>query len=260
MDNKIALSVLLATSLLAGCSTTAEKADATKVNTQVTDSNSEIYDPFEGFNRTMWNFNYTVLDPYFLRPVAVGWDSIPKPVTAGVRNMLSNLDEPASAVNYLLQGKPKKAIIHFNRFWINSTFGLLGLVDVATPAGLPKQDQREFGHVLGHYGVGYGPYVMVPAYGPFTPRQDLGGIVDSTYVPLALLTPWGSLAKWAIEGIDTRARSLNKDALLKNSSDSYILIRDAYFQHQDFIVNDGHASQKENPNAKELSDVLDEID
>ncbi|AVQ86974.1 MULTISPECIES: MlaA family lipoprotein [Plesiomonas] len=254
MDKKTAVSLLVAASLLAGC---AAKPDQAQASSAV---DSQINDPFEGFNRTMWKFNYDVLDPYILRPLAVGWSNTPKPITSGIRNVLSNLDEPASAVNYLLQGQPKEAIVHFNRFWINSTFGLLGLVDVAGAAGMQKENQREFGHVLGHYGVGFGPYVMVPGYGSFTPRQDIGGLVDSTYVPLALITPWGSVAKWALEGIDSRADALDKDALLRNSPDSYILFRDAYFQNQNFIVSGGRAPTTENPNAKELNDVIDEID
>ncbi|ROR07911.1 phospholipid-binding lipoprotein MlaA [Erwinia sp. JUb26] len=220
-------------------------------------------DPLEGFNRSMFNFNYNVLDPYVLRPVAVAWrDYVPVPARNGLGNFFSNLDEPASMVNYFVEGNPYKAMIHFNRFFLNTLLGMGGLIDVASMANpkLAKEEPRAFGSTLGHYGVGYGTYVVVPGYGSFTPREDVGGLVDDLYPPLAWLTWWMSAGKWALEGIETRAQLLDSDAILSNSRDPYAFMRSAYFQHHDFLASDGKLIPQENPNAAAIKDELNDID
>lgn len=116
-------------------------------------------DPLEGFNRAMFNFNYEVLDPYVVRPVAVVWrDYVPQPARNGTSNFLSNLEEPASMVNSFLVGDPYNGMKHFNRFFLNTILGMGGLIDVASMANpkLAKQTPHRFGSTLGHYNVGYG--------------------------------------------------------------------------------------------------------
>jgi ABC-type transporter lipoprotein component MlaA len=89
-------------------------------------------DPLEGFNRSMYNFNYNVLDPYVVRPVAVAWrDYVPQPARNGLSNFTSNLEEPAVMVNYFLQGDPYQGMVHFTRFFLNSILGMGGFIDVA---------------------------------------------------------------------------------------------------------------------------------
>ncbi len=123
---------------------------------------TDVYDPFEGFNRAMFTFNYDYLDPYLVRPVSLAYvNYTPVPIRSGVSNFLANLDEPFSAVNNVVMGNGSKALDHFNRFWINSTLGLLGFIDIASAAGIDKHDKKEFGDAIGHYGVGTGPYFMV---------------------------------------------------------------------------------------------------
>jgi len=220
-------------------------------------------DSLEGFNRSMFNFNYNVLDPYVLRPVAVVWrDYVPMPARNGLGNFFSNLNEPASMVNYFVEGNPYKAMVHFNRFFLNTLLGMGGLIDVASMANpkLAKEEPREFGSTLGHYGVGYGTYVVLPGYGSFTPREDVGGLVDDLYPPLYWLTWWMSAGKWALEGIETRAQLLDSDAILSNSKDPYAFMRAAYFQHHDFLASDGKLIPQENPNAAAIQDDLDDID
>lgn len=220
-------------------------------------------DPLEGFNRSMFNFNYNVLDPYVVRPVAVAWrDYLPQPARNGMSNFFSNLNEPASMVNYFIEGNPYKAMVHFNRFFLNTLLGMGGLIDVATMANpkLAKEENRAFGSTLGHYGVGYGTYVEVPGYGGFTPREDLGGLVDDVYPPLLWLTWWMSAGKWALEGIETRAQLLDSDSILKNSKDPYAFMRTAYFQHHDFLASDGKLIPQENPNAAAIKGDLEDID
>ncbi|MFQ1022933.1 MlaA family lipoprotein [Avibacterium paragallinarum] len=220
-------SVVLGSAMLTGCAT-------------IDPQTGERKDPLEGFNRAMWDFNYKVADPYILKPVAKGWkDYVPQPVKTGIINVANNLDEPASFVNRLLQGEFKKAMVHFNRFWINSIFGLGGLIDWASASPpLRVEEKRRFGDTLGAYGVETGTYVMLPMYGPATPRQDLGNLVDTTYPMLSLLGPWGVL-KWGIQGVNARAKMLDKEALLEQSQDPYVTFREAYFQNLEYRVNDG---------------------
>lgn len=217
-------------------------------------------DPLEGFNRAMWKVNYEYLDPYVLEPVAKGWrDYVPSPVKTGLVNVANNLDEPASFVNRLLEGEGKKAMVHFTRFWFNTIFGLGGLIDFASLTDDLKLDngRRTFGDTLGSYGVPTGPYVMLPAYGAATPRQEIGGIVDTTYPVLSLLaTPW-SIAKWTVQGVDKRAALLGQDALLKQAQDPYTTFREAYFQNLEFKVKDGKVATetKETLSAEELKNI-----
>ncbi|AFJ46314.1 phospholipid-binding lipoprotein MlaA [Shimwellia blattae] len=241
----------LATTLLVGCASSANE-----------DTQGRS-DPFEGFNRTMYNFNYNVLDPYILRPVAVGWrDYMPQPARTGISNFTSNLEEPASMVNYILRGDPYKGMVHFTRFFLNTILGLGGLIDVAGMANpeLRREEPHRFGSTLGHYGVGYGPYLQLPVYGSFTLRQDGGDYADTLYPVLSWLTWPMSIAKWSLEGIETRAQLLDSDGMLRQSSDPYILVREAYFQHNDFIASGGKLKAQENPNAKAIQGDLKDID
>src|SRR5699024_5890407 len=158
------IGIVLSTALLTGCATSS-------CNT------SGCNDPLEGFNRQMFNFNYKVLDPYLVRPAALFWKNyIPSSARTGLLNFTSNLNEPASMVNYLLQGNGHQAAIHFTRFFLNTMIGLGGLIDVASMADkqLHNAHGRQFGSVLGHYGVGYGPYLVLPFYGSATIREDGG--------------------------------------------------------------------------------------
>lgn len=166
---KLRLSALaLGTTLLVGCASSG------------TDQQGRS-DPLEGFNRTMYNFNFNVLDPYIVRPVAVAWrDYVPQPARNGLSNFTGNLEEPAVMVNYFLQGDPYQGMVHFTRFFLNTILGMGGFIDVAGMANpkLQRTEPHRFGSTLGHYGVGYGPYVQLPFYGSFTLRDDGGDMAD----------------------------------------------------------------------------------
>ncbi len=222
--NKMWLVVLLSLFAAIGCSSTPDdQADKAQAN-----------DPFEGFNRSMWTLNYEYLDPYVARPVSLAYvHYTPTPVRYGIINFLANLDEPTSVVNNAVMGNSHKAVDHFNRFMINSTFGIFGLFDVASKVGIPKDEEKDFSDVAGHYGVGNGPYFMVPGYGPFTLRQTTD-LVDSTYGPLSYLNIWASIGKWLFEGMETRAALVPQEAQLDNSPDPYALTRDVYLQRRDY--------------------------
>lgn len=226
--------------VMTGCATTPTEQEGL--------NEPQAYDPIESFNRSMWTINYDYLDPYFVRPVSLAYvNYMPVPIRTGISNFLGNLDEPASMVNNLLMGNGEKALDHFNRFWLNTTFGLVGLIDIASEAGITDHNQKAFSDAIGHYGVGNGPYVMVPGYGPWTVRET-ADLVDSTYVPLSLLNFWASLSKWALEGMETRAAIVNQESMLENSPDPYALTRDIYIQHQDFkaeIQTDNYDAEQE---------------
>jgi phospholipid-binding lipoprotein MlaA len=253
MNNRLT-GLALASLLLVGCASS-KPADNTE--------SAQRSDPLEGFNRTMFNFNYNVLDPYVVRPVAVAWrDYVPVPVRSGTSNFLSNLDEPASMVNAILVGEPRRAGIHFTRFFLNSVLGLGGFIDVAGKANpeLAREVPHHFGSTLGRYGVGYGPYVELPAYGSFTIREDGGDFVDTLYPVLSWLTWPMSIGKWTLEGVETRAQLLDSDAILRQQQDPYAFIRNAYFQRHDFLASGGKLKPEENPNASAIQDDLKDID
>ncbi|CAK9885492.1 MAG: putative phospholipid-binding lipoprotein MlaA [Candidatus Erwinia impunctatus] len=247
-----AVSVVLTCLLLLGCAGRGSSGD--------TQGRS---DPLEGFNRSMFSFNYDVLDPYLVRPVAVVWrDYVPVPARSGLSNFFGNLSEPSTMVNYFIEGKPYQAMVHFNRFFLNTVLGMGGFIDVASMANpkLAKTEPRKFGSTLGHYGVGYGTYIEMPAYGSFTPREDVGGVVDDLYAPLNWLAWWMTVGKWVLEGVETRAQLLDSDAMLKNTKDRYRFVREAYFQRHDFLASDGKLLPQANPNAAAIQDELSEID
>jgi len=250
--------IALFTLLAVGCSSVPDGVVApdAEVNQQVIEEDSHSNDPFEGFNRAMWSFNYDFVDPYLFRPVSLAYvNYTPSPIRIGLSNFLSNLDEPSSMVNDLIMGNGEEAVNHFNRFWINSTFGILGLFDVAGAAGIVEED-RAFSDAIGHYGVDDGPYFMLPAYGPVTTRE-VSDIVDGLYFPLSYLNIWGTLGKWALEGLESRAALVSQEPMLEASPDPYAFSRDVYLQRKAYKAQ---IEPKEESEEDEdfLDDYLDE--
>ena len=194
-------------------------------------------DPLESINRPLFAFN-DGLDKYIVRPLAIGYDFIlPNFAQRGMGNFFANLYDANAAVNSVLQGRFTGAAQGAGRFLVNSTFGLLGFVDVATAMGISPY-RTDFGHTLAIWGVPSGPFLMVPLYGPRTVRSGTGTIFDS-YVSVQANT--GSVrirnTLWGVELIDYRSRLLKVDALM--SGDRYIFVRDAYLQQRQIFVNDG---------------------
>ncbi|GGP53795.1 ABC transporter [Shewanella algicola] len=216
-------------------------------------------DPFEGFNRTMWDFNYLYVDQYILRPVAHGYkDYVPHPIKTGINNFVYNLEEPSSLINNTLQGKWMWAANAGGRFTVNTTIGLLGVIDVADMMGMHRK-QDAFNEVLGYYGVPNGPYFMAPFYGPFVTREIASDWVDSLYFPLSELTFWQSVLKWGLKGLHSRAEAIDQERLLDNALDPYAFVKDAYLQHMDYKVYDGDMPVNQE-NDELLDEYLDELD
>jgi phospholipid-binding lipoprotein MlaA len=194
-------------------------------------------DPLEWFNRPMFALN-DGLDRFLVRPVAKGYDFVmPDPAQRGVGNFFANLYDFNAAINAVLQGRFKGAAQGGGRFLVNSTVGLLGIFDVATPMGI-RPYRTDFGHTLAIWGAPPGPYVMVPLFGPRTFRSGTGTIVDTyTSVPTYIDNVPLRNSIWGLELVDGRARLLSADELI--SGDRYIFVRDAYLQSREAFVNDG---------------------
>jgi len=198
-------------------------------------------DPLEQFNRGVYVFNDT-LDNIVLKPVATGYRTVtPQFVRTGVRNFFSNLDDITVVINSLLQFKIPQALSDTGRFVLNSTVGLLGFIDVATHLGLEKHNE-DFGQTLGYWGIGSGPYLVLPFLGPSSFRDGIGRFFDA-YTDVV----------WYIDHIRTRNILLgtrvvsNREALLDSEKildaaalDRYSFIRDAYLQRRRNLVYDGN--------------------
>ncbi|MEM7219191.1 MAG: VacJ family lipoprotein [Pseudomonadota bacterium] len=194
-------------------------------------------DPFERLNRGMFAFN-DAIDRGALKPLARGYNFIvPKFLRAGISNVLSNVGTPLVAVNQLLQGKPGLAGQDLGRFVINTTLGMGGLLDPATPSGLPAHTE-DFGQTLRVWGVPAGPYLVAPFMGGSTATAGFGNIVSGFVSPIRLLQNNDQrISAIALTVVDARARLLQVETLV--SGDRYLFIRDAYLQRREFLVNDG---------------------
>ncbi|RTR05232.1 MlaA family lipoprotein [Halomonas nitroreducens] len=224
-----AAAALLAVAVLSGCASTATSRQA------------QPEDPWEGFNRQVFAFNDT-LDRYALKPAAQGYRFVtPDPVETGVGNFFANLGELRTTLNSLLQGKPGNAGIATGRFLINSTVGVLGLFDVASHMELVGREE-DFGQTLAVWGVGEGPYVVLPLLGPSTVRDTAGLPVDSYTYPLTYVEEDKvRLSLRALDVIDTRAGLLDQERLIRG--DRYSFIRDSWLQRRRFEVNDGELGE-----------------
>ncbi|GAB3374243.1 VacJ family lipoprotein [Spongiibacter taiwanensis] len=194
-------------------------------------------DPFESWNRKIFAFN-DVADRYVLKPVAKGYQYVtPNGVEQSIGNFFNNIGEVQSMGNDVLQGKPRNAMVDVARFIINSTVGVLGLFDVAGHIGLPREPE-DFGQTLAVWGVGSGPYLVLPLFGPSTLRDGTGLAVDSFTSVEGAIDP--ERARYYMKGldiVDTRASLLSSEELI--SGDRYGFLRDAYLQRRQFLINDG---------------------
>tara|TARA_B100001113_G_scaffold299844_1_gene258374 strand:+ start:2079 stop:2783 length:705 start_codon:yes stop_codon:yes gene_type:complete len=194
-------------------------------------------DPFEEYNRKVWAFN-EYLDDNFAKPTAEIYTSIaPDFIEAGITNFFRNLNELDNTANQLLQGRPLLAINDFSRFLINSTLGLGGFIDVGSKLGLERHDE-DFGQTLGVWGVGSGPFLMIPLYGPSTPRGLAGRSVSSVLSgTFAIEETDVRIGVTALDALETRARYLEVETLI--IGDRYSFIRDSYMQYQEFESSNG---------------------
>ena len=196
----------------------------------------DINDPFEEFNRKTFEFNENV-DEKILKPVAKFYSNFPPKVKNGVTNFFNNLEDVETSINQLLQGKPKKSINDISRFIINSTIGLVGFIDVASKIGLERHEE-DFSQTLAVWGVGSGPYIMLPGLGPSTLRDTLSRPVSSfSSITFHMTDTDVNIALKTIDAIETRERLLDVESLL--SGDKYSFVKDAYTQSINYEIKDG---------------------
>lgn len=198
-------------------------------------------DPLEPFNREVSKINED-FDKGILRPVAELYvDYMPTPVQRAVDNFFSNVSDVYSAVNNLLQGKPTRAAEDTMRVAMNTVLGIGGLIDIATPAGLPKY-KEDFGQTLGVWGVPAGPYLVLPLFGPSTFRDTAGMLVDRQADPSAYFYPVSlrnSLV--GVRIVAGRAQLLGASNLLEQAAlDKYSFLRDSYLQRRQYLIYDGN--------------------
>jgi phospholipid-binding lipoprotein MlaA len=215
---------------ITGCASTEPSAISAQVEAPVVSP----ADPYEGFNRSMYGFNMG-LDKYILKPIADGYSFItPDFMQTGVTNFFNNLKGINVVLNDILQGKLEQSAADTGRFLTNSTVGVLGLFDVATHLGL-EQNVEDFGQTLAVWGVGQGPYLVLPVLGPTTVRDGGAIIFDKAANPGTYVPGTG-----IIEGINDRANAegalnfINEAAL-----DPYVFTRESFLQYRSNLINDG---------------------
>lgn len=235
---------LIAVLLIAspGCATTGEN-----------DARPQRADPLERINRGTYAFN-KFFDRILLKPVAKGYSYLPKPMRTGVGNFFNNLSTPIDIVNNLLQGKPRGAGTELARLVFNSTIGIGGLFDPATPMGL-KEYEEDFGQTLGVWGVPTSPYLVLPFLGPSTIRDGFGTGADIFLRPLTYYENTSVRDKLIILFVvDTRESLFDAEKALEDAFDEYAFVRDAYLQRRRFLLYDG------NPPDDDLDEFEDDID
>ncbi|MEC4750653.1 VacJ family lipoprotein [Methylomicrobium sp. Wu6] len=224
---------LIANTLItaAGCASTEKHAD---ISVNPAASAASQIDPYEGFNRSMYNFN-NVLDRYFFKPVSDSYKFItPDFVETGVSNFFNNLKGINVVLNDVLQGKFLQGASDTGRFLTNTTIGVAGLFDVASELGL-QHNVEDFGQTLAVWGVGEGAYIVLPVMGPTTVRDGSALLVDKaanpgTYVPFTGI----------IEGISDRANAQGALNFIDEAAlDPYVFTRESFLQYRRHLINDG---------------------
>ena len=220
-----------------GVAQTVQSVDPDMAERKLDAAPSEV-DPYEDWNRKVYGFNETI-DNWFLRPVAKGYRAImPDFADRAVTNFFNNLSEIRNLANSIFQLKGESAVVAVGRFTYNTVFGLGGLIDVATMFDLPERPE-DFGQTLGYWGLGSGPYLMLPFLGPSNPR-DFGGFVsDNLLLPSAwdlAETPDVYYAR-GLQVVDKRADLIPAEGFI--SGDGYTFVRNAYLQRRAYLINDG---------------------
>ncbi len=201
-------------------------------------------DPWESWNRGVYKFN-DKLDRAIAKPVAKTYvKMVPEPIRIGVSNFFANLETPTVMVNDALQGKFLAAANDLGRFVLNTTLGVAGILDPATPAGLARNNE-DFGQTLGKWGVHAGPFIEIPILGPSDLRDGPARLVDTYTNPRQYIkNNWIRYGLYLPDLVDRRAALLPLDETLKNTFDPYAFVRDAYLQRRAYLVSDGKVSEE----------------
>ncbi len=224
---------LLSLAMLAGCATLPPADDPDAVA-----EFKQANDPLEPMNRKIFDFNMAV-DRAVIKPVAQGYrDYVPQYGRDRVRDLLHNLREPLIFANDVLQGEPDRAMQTLMRFTFNTGFGALGLFDLAGAGGIPYHEE-DLGETFGVWGVGEGPYLVLPILGPSNPRDVAGMAGEWVADPIdygfwRAGTTWASYGRGALSGVDRREANLDTlDDIERTSIDFYSAVRSLYRQHRE---------------------------
>lgn len=240
------LSSLVISISLAGCALTA---------TTVPDQN----DPWTDWNRGTQTFNDN-LDKAILKPMAKGYQWItPEFVDEGITNFFSNINDIGVTFNDLLQLKLTQSGMDASRFLINTTAGVAGFIDVAKMIDLPKH-REDFGQTLGFWGVPSGNYLVLPFFGPSSPRDTVGLVGDALFNPLTYVSVIGGAAVNAatagsrvLDVTDRRANLMTTEKIVDEGAvDRYDFIKNSYEQNRDYLIHDGNPPEENDP------DLIDE--
>ena len=228
--------VVVAAAISTGCATTATTA-TTRTNQQ---------DPFEPVNRKVFAFNEG-FDEVVLKPAATAYKNVvPIVVQTGVSNFLSNLQNPWSSVNMVLQGRVKEGATTAARFGVNTTVGVLGVFDVADAWGMPARRSEDFGLTLDTWGVGSGPYVVLPLLGPSNVRDALTIPVNSMADPKGQIADVGVRnSMTALQLVNKRSQMLGMGNLVDQAAlDKYVFIRDAQMQRRNRSAHESRNAEQ----------------
>jgi len=232
--------VLMCATLVTACATRPPADDPEAVA-----EFEQINDPFEPANRAIFGFNQAV-DKAVIRPVAQAYrDVVPEFGRMRVRDFLANLRSPVVFANQLLQGDGDGAWTTLGRFCINTTFGVLGIMDVASEMGL-KPEEEDFGQTMAVWGFPEGPYLVLPILGPSNPRDAVGLVADFYIDPIthwsqATSSEWEPVARTGATTVDTREGLLDVlDETERTSLDYYSSLRSLYRQRRAAAISDGN--------------------
>lgn len=238
---------LFALALLAGCATPPPATDKEALAEW-----EQTNDPLEPMNRAIFGFNQAV-DKALLKPIAQGYRAaVPQYGRDRVRDFLNNLRSPLVLANDILQGNPDRAMQTLMRFAFNTGFGAAGLFDVASPGGIPYHDE-DFGQTFAVWGLGEGPYLVLPIIGPSNPRDGVGLAVEWLADPFSNYMDntgrdWAAWTRTGTAGVDKRESLLDTlDEVERTSLDYYSSIRALYRQRRDTEIKNGKATDKPTP-------------
>ena len=225
---------------------------------ELSKKNLSTKDCFEGFNRASFALNQG-LDKVIFKPVAVGYRALPSPVRAGTSNVLENLSNLITIPNNVLQGDLISAGVNTTRLVVNSTIGILGIIDVADLLGFPEYVKEDYGQTLGKWGLGHGCYLVLPVLGPSTVRDTAGMFVNvlggDPYYNISVngnnefLDGQLYATTKILSGIDFRAKNIEAiDNLEKNSVDFYASVKSLYLQDRERKIS----------NSKDVIDTMND--
>ena len=238
---------VLALALVAGCATPPPADDKEAVAEW-----EQVNDPLEPMNRAVFDFNRAA-DTYAIKPAAQAYQAaVPKFGRDRIHNVLSNLNSPLTFANDVLQGETDRAVQTLFRAMLNTTFGLLGYADVAAEAGIPAHEE-DFGQTLAVWGVGEGPYLMLPIFGPSNPRDTAGIVAEWFADPLDIYLgnidrEWMIYTRGGVAGLDKRESLLDTlDEIERTSLDYYASLRSLYRQHRASEIKNGRGGGSKVP-------------